>query len=247
MNAIKPTFSGFNPDYKFDIKNIFEQGNALTKQNIFLLARALVMIISLGVVVILILFDAYGISDIAKIASGEIVLTIAQQLGIDLSLTVVLAPLWTGISMAAVFSNRSINIPFSSIFVFFKLLPLVAIAYLLINTSFEIGLRLLVIPGFYIFVATTFTLILIADKGLRPFQAIWWSVKAVNHYIVPMLVIFSCFFLMLILVFFTFGLAYLYVGPLFFNVKAILYEAIFCHESILEERNVKSEQGVFDA
>lgn len=219
----------------------------MTKRNIFLLARALVTIISLGVVVILILFDAYGISDIAKIASGEIVLTIPQQLGIDLSLTVILAPLWTGISMAAVFSNRSIRVSFTSIFSFFRLLPLVAIAYLLVNTSFELGLRLLLIPGFYIFVATTFTLILIADKGLRPFQAIWWSVKAVNHYIAPMLLIFSCFFLMLILVFFTFGLAYLYVGPLYFNIKAILYEAIFCHESDIEEGQVKTEQGVFDA
>lgn len=212
-----------------------------------MLARGLITIISLGVIAILIFFDAYGITDIAKLASGEIVLTMTQQLGIDLTLTLILAPLWTGVSMAAVLFKRSINIQFSNIFSYFKILPVLAIAYLIVNTLFEIGLMLLFIPGFYIFTATTFTLILIADKGLRPFHAIWWSVKAVNYYFAPMLVIFSCFLVMLIVVFFTFGLAYLYVGPLYFNVKAVLYEAIFCHTSESEEQELRTERGVFDA
>ena len=51
-----------------------------------------------------------------------------------------------------------------------------------------------------------------------------------------------------ILVVVSFGIAYLWVGPLYFNAKAVLYQDLFCTKRAVEDQNnTDDKQGLFDA
>jgi uncharacterized membrane protein len=113
-------------------------------------------------------------------------------------------------------------------------------------------MMLLVAPAFYVFMATTFTLPLIADKQLTPFTAISLSVRMTNAYLFQMTVIFLIFLALFIGVIITFGFALLWVGPYFFNVKAVLYTELFCSNEPTGSKEAKEakesgDTGVFDA
>jgi uncharacterized membrane protein len=128
------------------------------------------------------------------------------------------------------------------------MLPALALASVCIDILFAIGISLFVIPGFYVFAATTFTLPLIADKKMRPLSAIMYSIKMSNVYIWKMLQLHLIFLAMLFVVLISFGFAYIWIGPLYFNVKAVLYQDLFCvSETVILDETSTKDEGHFNA
>jgi hypothetical protein len=240
--------NGFNGGYDFDIKSILKRARTLSSQNNWTLVLALACIWATTLAIYLVYIDAFGITDIALLITPESPLTQTQQVMIELTLTFALAPLWTGVNMLAINTMRDKSIPVFSIFQYFRLLPALALASICVDILFTFGFTLFFIPGFYIFAVTTFTLPLIADKKIRPLQAIMCSIKMSNVYIWKMLQLYLIFLAMLVLVFISFGIAYLWIGPLYFNAKAVLYQDLFCvnQSSGSDESSIKNE-GLFNA
>jgi hypothetical protein len=241
-------FNGFDGKYDFDIKAIFKRAYTLSSQNNWTLVLALACIWAATFAIYLIYIDAFGITDIESLITQETQLTQTQQVMIELTLTFVIAPLWTGVAMLAINTQRKTSLPVFSIFQYFKILPALSLASICIDIMFTLGFTLFFIPGFYIFAATTFTLPLIADKGMKPIQAMIYSIKMANVYIWKMLQLYSLFLAMLLVVLVSFGFAYLWIGPLYFNVKAVLYQDLFCIEQSVEyTEDIDKNKGVFNA
>jgi len=126
-----------------------------------------------------------------------------------------------------------------------SILPL-GVATMLISIASSLGMQLLLLPGFYVMMASSFAYPLIIDKRLTPISAILLSARMTNAYLFQMSMIFLVFVALFIATAFTFGLALIWVGPYFYNVKAVLYTELFCskEEQPMEE---KQQPGVFNA
>ncbi len=169
-----------------------------------------------------------------------------HQALLELTMTVLLAPLWTGITMSAIFSMRNQPIKFTTALQYYSRFTILAFASAIISILLTIGLQLFILPGLYLFIATTFTLPLIIERNLTPLRAIGLSIKAVNANLGKLITIYSLFFLLFVIVIISFGIAYIFVGPLYFNVKAVLYQNLFGNIQAVDE-TPKEQQGIFDA
>ena len=240
--------NGFNGQYDFNIKEILKRAYLLSTQNNWTLILALLCIFAITFVIYFIYLDAFEISDFSQLMTENSPLTQSQQALIELTLTVILAPLWTGVTMLAINTNRDLSQSALSIFDYYKIIPALALASCLVSIFFTMGIALLFIPGFYIFTVTTFTLPLIADKKLGPISAIVYSIRMSNVYLWKMLQLYLIFLLMLFIVILSFGFAYFWIGPLYFNAKAVLYQDLFCGKftSVTEESSTPNK-GIFDA
>lgn len=234
--------------YNFDIKQLLSRGYSLSAKNNWTIAQLLLCILVITFSVYFIFIDAYGITNIESLLNENSPLLVSQQATIELTLTCLLAPLWAGAAMLAIRSNRAEKPAVTDAFQYYKQFIMLAAASVILSISFTFGLSLYVLPGFYIFTATTFTLPLIIDKKLSPISAIFASIRMTNNYLPKMLALYGVFLLMFLLVLLSFGIAYLWVGPLYFNVKAILYEDLFCETpSNNDESNEIKKSGVFNA
>lgn len=246
--SAKYAYGGFNGQYKFNIKEILKRAYFLSAQNNWTLVLALITIIVLSFSVYFLFLDAFNITDYTLLITENSPLTQNQQAIIELTLTVLLAPLWTGVAMLAIATNRKTPHSALSIFSYYKMIPTLALASAIVSLFLTFGLALFFLPGFYIFTATTFTLPLIADKRIGPLTAVVFSVRMTNVYLWKMLQLYLIFLLLLFLVAVSFGFAYFWVGPLYFNAKAILYEDLFCaHAEQANGSQENQQQGVFDA
>lgn len=242
------SFNGFNGQYDFNIKDILKRAYLLSAQNNWTLVLGLICIFALTFVIYFIYLDAFDINDFALLMTTESPLTQSQQAIIELTLTIVLAPLWAGVTMLAIATSRKTSLSALSIFEYYKILPSLALASGFVSIFFTMGIALFFLPGFYIFTVTTFTLPLIADKKMGPINAIVYSIRMSNIYLWKMLQLYLIFLLMLFVVIISFGFAYFWVGPLYFNAKAILYQDLFCDkQAVVNDNQSDNNKGVFNA
>lgn len=240
--------NGFNGQYDFNIKEILKRAYLLSTQNNWTLLLSLLCIFAITFVIYFIYLDAFKITDFSLLMTENSPLTQGQQALIELTLTVILAPLWTGVSMLAIGTNRGKSQSALSIFEYYKIILALALASCLVSIFFTMGIALFFIPGFYIFTVTTFTLPLIADKKLGPISAIIYSIRMSNVYLWKMLQLYLIFLLMMFVVILSFGFAYFWIGPLYFNTKAILYQDLFCGSvTSVDENRPSPNKGVFNA
>lgn len=250
-NSSNDSFSsnGFNGQYDFNIKEILKRAYLLSAKNNWTLVLALICIFALTFVIYFIYLDAFEIKDFSLLMTAESPLTQGQQVIIELTLTIVLAPLWAGVTMLAIGTNRNVSQSAISIFEHYKILPSLALASGVVSIFFTMGIALFFLPGFYIFTVTTFTLPLIADKKMTPIKAIICSTRMSNIYLWKMLQLYLIFLLMLFIVVISFGFAYFWIGPLYFNAKAVLYQDLFCNkqQTAEDDNRTGNNQGLFDA
>jgi len=265
MNNQTPPTLHIKQDYDFDIAAIFKRALKLSEQNYWLLLQAIIFIIGVTLVMFMIFFDAYEITSIEQYLDPATAPTPGQQIVLQLTQVFLLTPLWTGVSMVAIFYARSAikknqkneesyqyKGKLSDIFWYYKLTLRLSVAALIISVATTIGINLLILPGIYIYIGATFTMPLLADKKLGPISAIVFSFKAVNMYLQKVVLLHAVFLILMIL---SLGLGYFWLGPLYFNMKAIIYQDLFCESApeIEEEPAMSAEQddgtekGVFDA
>lgn len=170
----------------------------------------------------------------------------SQQGIIDIALILVVAPLTAGIAVMGVTAARSQQVKTLDIFNYIPLVIVLALAQLLISILVQIGLILLLLPGIYLLLATTFVLPLIADKKLGIFDAILQSCKMVNKFILSFIVLFSVFFVLFLLSLLTFGFALLFVMPLYFVTLGVIYVVLFDEENP-SDMSLDKQELTFDA
>ncbi|MBF7072839.1 hypothetical protein ISG33_05410 [Glaciecola sp. MH2013] len=230
--------------YQLDIKSLIDRANSASKQNMSTLLLALLTCF------FIIMVYAIGFLSVTGVETPEqLELLAPEKIYIaQIMLVCITAPIFVALTMIGVKTERKESVRVGILFSYFSSLLFLAVATILVSFLTQIGLALLWVPGLYIMVTTSFTQTLIVDKGLSPISALILSVKVSNVYLLKLIQLYLLFLIMFIGVIITFGFALIWVGPLYFNIKAILYNDLFQQKSESITITDKTEEDAyFDA
>lgn len=205
--------------YNFDVKALLKKASELTKANFSpLLQSSIVMFLT---------FVVMGVIAQSFITvNGDGSYVIEHQSIIEIVAICLVSPLITGLYMAGVKHARGESTTVFSVFAYFPLLFLVALTQLINSILVQLGVVLLILPGVYFYLASSFSLMLVADRKLTPISAIILSCRVFNAYWKQMLGIFGVFFLLFATVPLTFGLSLIWVLPFYFSTMGLIYEEL---------------------
>lgn len=227
--------------HDFDIKAVFLQANRMTKANFATLFQACLVL-----VVVFIIIGAITQPYITVHDDGTF--TIQHQSIIEIATVFVVSPLIAGLYMLGVSHARNTPRTVFAIFNYIPLIFLLALTQLVNSILVQLGLVLLIIPGVYLWMATSFSLILVADKSLTPLKAILLSCRVFNAYWGQLTALFMIMAVLAITIPLTLGFSLIWIMPLYFSLIGVLYEKLIGGEQVRteakpEERNESS----FDA
>ena len=134
------------------------------------------------------------------------------------------------------------------IFDYIPLIFLLALTQLVNSILMQLGLVLLIIPGLYFWMATSFSLMLVADKSLTPLKAILLSCRVFNAYWGQITALFMIMAVLAITIPLTLGLSLIWIMPLYFSLIGVLYEKLIGGEQVRTEAKPKERnESSFDA
>lgn len=226
-------------EYEFDVINVIKRANSNLTQHFSAMFTACLI---LFVCVLLLSLTFVMVMGLQIIES----MTPMQQGLIEIISVFVIAPLQAGLYIMGVRTARGQSVSPTEVFAHLGALFVIALAQLVISFLVKLGMALLVLPGIYIWLATIFTLPLIVDKHMSPMRAIVLSIKVVNCYIAKMSGFFLVIVLLFALSFITFGIALIWVAPLYFCAVGILFNDMFGTELQLSNTSPVNESS-FDA
>jgi hypothetical protein len=101
----------------------------------------------------------------------------------------------------------------SAVFHYFNKIPALLLCYIMMIPLIILGLLLFILPGIYLMVAYMYSLPLIVEKNMSPWQALEVSRKALTRKWFPVFGLLLILLLVNILAIFTLGIAYIWVIP----------------------------------
>ena len=150
--------------------------------------------------------------------------------------------------MMGVFVARGVKTSVFTVFQFFPLLLLLALTQLVNSILVQLGVVLLILPGVYFYLASSFSLMLVADRKLTPISAIILSCRVFNAYWAQIASIFGVFFLLFATVPLTFGLSLIWVLPFYFSTMGLLYQELIGEQGVGTEASENDvNESSFDA
>lgn len=226
--------------YEFKIMPLLIQANASLKLTMAPMIIALLITLFTSVFTAIILLWVLNI---------DVEQPIPQPQGalLDVLVLLLLSPLMVGMKMLGARAAVGAPVALNQLFRYVSYFIPLAVANLLIMTLMQVGLVLLVLPAIYIHVATSFTLLLICDKQMGVFSAFVLSAKVVNRYLLQFLALIGVFALLMLLVVFTFGIAILWVGPLYYVTFGRLYADLFGIGLVPESTSNTQSDSLFNA
>lgn len=228
-------------NYNFQLRALFEQGWALTQQNKWLLVQSVVLIAALAAIIFIVVLNLFN-------ASATEALTANTRLTLDLLLTILLAPFFTALLLMSIQTSQGVKVSFNSLFDALPYTIPLGLTALISALLVQLGMLLLILPGVYLAIATGFAMPLVVDKQLSPFQAIQLSIRVVNRYWLDFVKLYGLFILLFALSLLTLGLALIWVAPLYYNIKGILYRDLFISSQDQQQQPDKqTEKGAFHA
>lgn len=240
-------------DYKLDVVAIFKEGWQLTKTNKQAIVSGLMMILLLGIAFTLTASEYLG-------GMEEVLKDPQKQMSINLIATAILWPFVAGVEMMGISHAVGIKTRTGFIFAFLKRSAYTALAALIIASITSLGFYL-ILPGIYLAVALSLTIPLIVEKHMSPTAAIVMSLKATRFQWFNLFKIYSILMSLLIASFipallgvpavFAMGIfigAMIWLAPLFYNIKGILYREIFgVRMQVVNNNNGNKPETYFSA
>lgn len=203
--------------YQFDTKGLLRRAAGLTKANFSSLLQ--------GSVVLFLTFVVLGVFAQQYITiNDDGTYVFEHQSIIEIVAICIVAPLLTGLYMMGVFVARGTKTSVFTVFQFFPLIFLLALTQLVNSILVQLGMMLLIIPGVYFYLASSFSLMLVADRKLTPISAIILSCRVFNAYWAQIASIFGVFFLLFVSVPLTLGFSLIWVLPFYFSMMGLLYQ-----------------------
>ena len=217
-----------------------KRANELTRSSYstFTLAGMLVLTVIILSIVILSQLLGFELSEFNQLDATRSAI-------VDITLVLILSPLMAGLMMMGIAKARNKTVQIGDLFKWISITVVLALGSLLSSILFQLGLALLIVPGIYIGIASTFTLPLIADKQLTAVSALILSIRVVNVYFMQFLIFFLISMALFLFAAFTFGLALIWILPLYLNAKGVLYNQLFGDDE--PETNSDVDNSVFNA
>lgn len=221
---------GIAGDYNFSVGGVISEawalvsGNKMTVFVAFLLYCAAYVGIAMGAGLI------FGVP-MAFMGDSPLligVFAVVQQLVIML----VGMPLWLGLAMVGVKLSIGAPAPAGSLFGYFNRTLALFGTLLLMYLLILIGFILLVIPGIYLMIAYSQSMLLVADKGLSPWQALESSRKAVGHNWFGIFGVMIVLWFIVALSMIPLGIGLIWTMPLVLIAMGVIYRNMFGVSSV---------------
>jgi hypothetical protein len=230
-------------NYNFDIKALIDRSSAASRENMPALLSAI------AICFVFMMIYAVGFINYASIDSTEKLEQLPQETLViaQLILVCLTAPIFAGLTMIGVKTERKEKVSSRVMLRYFSSILVLATATLIISFLTQLGFAILILPGLYMMVASSFTQVLIVDKGLNPISALLLSIKVANKYLLQLVILYLIYAVLFFFVLITFGFAIIWVGPFYFNLKGILYNDLFSSQEKTEDVISHGEETYFDA
>jgi hypothetical protein len=229
-----------NGEYQFNLKVLLEDGLKRTFKHFFPFLQMMAILIAIVFVVFFLFLNIAGIQ-------SEQDLTQSNILAFQLVVQIIMAPLVAGLMLQGVKANLKNKLLVSDLFALLpQSLPIVVIS-VFVSLLTGLGMGLYVLPGIYVYIATSFAILLTADKKLTPLQALLLSVKMINRYLPKFLLLYLVFGGLLLLCLFTYGLGFVLVAPFYQVVKGALYRDLFGYANNTPTPQNEKDQSTFEA
>lgn len=213
-----------NDNHAFNPMDVLKEGVRLTKQSLPSLFGAVIVALAIFTVVLMLILQLFvGTVDIED-QSTVIAMLLVQ--------VIVMPPLFAAVHMMGIHHSVGKSSQVQDVFMFIKQpFPFILVALITqlisqLAAGLLPGLLGLVALGF-ISITLSMAIPLAAEYKLSPWQAIRCSFIAVVKRFVPFFGVYAAMFGLFVLGILTFGLALIFVVPLFYNVKGIMYRDIF--------------------
>lgn len=125
-------------------------------------------------------------------------------------------------------SGRSVSVnDFFDGFASFALARRLALTWLFTTLLVTLGFVLLIVPGLYLMMATSYAPLLVVDRGMKPWEAIRMSMEHVNARLGTHCAIYACVLALVFVGSLACGLGLLVALPIAFVTLALCYERVF--------------------
>jgi len=243
-------------DYSINIKQVLTEAWTKTQQSRISINIGILVSLMIGMFVTTILGEYMG--GIEQALEDP-----QSRFMINIIVTLVVSPFLAGVEMMGVFHAIGLKTKPQMVFSFLSQGALVALCSLLVSTLTSLGFALFVVPGFFLLVTLSLTIMLVVEKKMTPIKAIILSVKALRFQFFHILALYSILFMLTLcslfplLILYTSELSIIgimiflfsltYIVPLFFNVKGIIYREVFGVELQSGEAQPPANNGNFSA
>lgn len=205
---------------KLDLRALAKEAWALTQSGKGGLLQGAMIIVLLGLLLVSGMQQLFGIEDWATAPPKT-------RLIMQICLTILTAPFVAAMLMIGISHSVGEKPSFSLVLKKVINSALVILLALLVSVLVDLGFALFLLPGIYLGLATGFSMMLYIEKQLPPSQAILQSLKVFNRYWSQLSVFYVAICILFVLGMFTFGFAYIWIIPFYFNFKGVLYRELF--------------------
>lgn len=223
-----------NGEYNFNLKNILAKGLENTTGSILIFLQMLLVVFGLSLIIATAFFKFNDIQTMEQVTQGHL-------MTLDLIIQLVLAPVTAALMLQGARSHLkrvgSVKFLFSTIP---QAIPICLVtAFIIIIT--KAGMTLFILPGLYLMIATSFAVLLVADKKFTPIDALLLSIRMVNRYLFPFTILYVVFLLLLLLSIVSFGIGLLLFLPFYYNINGLLYCELFGYGNSTDKNNLNDE------
>lgn len=233
---------------QLNLKTLAQEAWQLTSDRKSEVLQGVIFIVFMGIILAFILQGVFGVTDINTASTNVLMAT-------RVVLIIITAPIIASMLMLGISHSVGSKPPF---FLLLKrvlgsmlviLLTLAIAAFTDVSSSLVSSINPLV--GFillmYLGMATGFSMMLLVEKNLPASQTIIQSFKVYNRYILPLSCFYLASFLLLVLGAFTFGIAYIWLIPFYFNMKGVLYRELFGVKVVKVVNSEQTSESIFHA
>lgn len=217
--------------YPLTMKSVVKEAWHHTMKNFVSFSPAIVVLLIVQIAILYIalqmqLGDPWQV--LAMISDQEQALTALNAISIaNFSYEAISAPIYVGVCMMAV--SHAVGIASRTGHILRGLqytLPVIMVTLASLILQWVAGIFVPIVP-LYLTLAFTFAPLLICEKRLSPWQALWLSLRAVNKKLFVLVAIHVLLMLMFIVAIAFYGIGLIVVLPFFFHVKGVLYRQMF--------------------
>lgn len=217
-------------DYSIAVGDVMSEAWNLSngaKLNIHLSLLVYFVAYIVVMIVVGIALNMIGLGSPDELGAGFLIMLALNTVIAGILISFATAPLWVGVMYLGV--KRSVNEqlqPSSVLNYFYATVPL-GLAFVLMYILISIGFFLLIIPGIYLSIAYSMSLILVVDKGMSPWKALETSRKAVTKHWFSLFVLFLAISIINALGTIPLGLGLIWTVPMSIIAYGIAYRNMF--------------------
>jgi uncharacterized membrane protein len=235
--------SALNGDRTLDLKAVLKEGWQLTQTTKQVLLQGVFFIVAIGVLLILLVQAVFNVTDLQEAPAS-------MHIALNLLFTAITAPLMTAMMLMGMAHSIGQSLLFITLAKRLIGSALLVLAALMVAVLVDLGIKLFILLGLYLLMATAFTLPLMVDKKLRPSKAILTSIQVFNRYWPQLVSFYILSFVLALVGIFTFFIGYIWIVPFYFNSKGVLYRELFGIEvesDSIDNNNNNKDESVFHA